>query len=107
MRNATKFFYFTVLVVLTATSIKALTESCYIIGGAVIGVIAVVSILTSLIPYFISQSMFRKYEANPDEKKHLKIWGLIIYLFCFPVKLWVIYVNIEMLKEGCGGWNFG
>jgi|GEM_PF-3357209 len=99
--------YIAVLVMLTFTTIIALMDGGYHIAGGWMAGAAFVSAITSIIPFVISRVLFKKYEANPDEKKKLKAWGLIIYLFCFPVKLWIIYCNIDLLIHGGGGWAFG
>ena len=97
---------------LATTAVLALTViwlftkfNTYILFSILVG-IGLVSIITSLLPYFIAMYLFRQYEKDP-ENKTAKIWGIILYCCCFPVKLFVIFASIyEMLYED-NHWNFG
>ena len=102
-----RIFYITVLMILTGTMIAALYDGGYHIGGGAIAGIAFASIITSLLPFYISMHLFKKYELSSNEKTYLKVWGLIIYFSCFPVKSWIIYSNIVLLINGGDGWSFG
>jgi hypothetical protein len=102
-----RFFYITVLMILTGTTLVALYDGGYHIEGGAIAGIASASIITSLLPFFISMHLFKKYELSSNEKTYLKVWGLIIYFFCFPVKIWIIISNLELLINGGSGWAFG
>jgi predicted Co/Zn/Cd cation transporter (cation efflux family) len=107
LRRNTTIIYITILFLLTATTLAALYNGGYQIGGEVVAIIAFVSIITSLLPFFISMRLFKKQESNPKGNTNLKVWGLIIYLFCFPVKCWIIISNIILLINGGDGWSFG
>jgi hypothetical protein len=102
-----KFLFITVLIILTGTTLAALYDGGYHIQSGAIAGIAFASIITSLLPFFISMHLFKKYELSANEKTSLKVWGLIIYSFCFPVKIWIIILNLELLINGGGGWAFG
>jgi len=84
-----------------------LYDGGYHINGGIIAGLALASAVTSLLPFFISMRLFRKYESNSAERSHLKVWGLIIYFFCFPVKTWIIVSNVLLLINGGDGWAFG
>ncbi len=107
LRLKARFFYITVLLILTGTTLAALYNGGYHIEGGAIAGIAFACIITSLLPFFISMHLFKKYELSSNEKNYLKVWGLIIYLFCFPVKILIIISNIELLLNGRSGWAFG
>lgn len=102
-----RFFYITVLIILTGTTLSALYDGGYHTEGGAIAGIAFVSIITSLLPFYVSMHLFNKYEFSNNEKPYLKIWGLIIYAFCFPVKIWIIYSNLALLIMGGDRWSFG
>lgn len=102
-----RYFYITVLIILTGTTLAALYDGAYHIEGGAIAGIASASIITSLLPFFISMQLFKKYELSSNEKTNIKVWGLIIYFFCFPVKIWIIISNLELLINGGSGWAFG
>lgn len=102
-----RYFYITILLILIGTTLAALYDGGYHIEGGAIAGIAFASIITSLLPFFISMNFFKKYELSSIEKKHLKVRGLIIYSFCFPVKIWIIISNLELLLLGGSGWSFG
>ncbi len=89
------------------TTLAALYDGGYHISGGAIAGIAFASLITSLLPFFISMQLFKKYESNKEEKGHLKLWGSIIYVFCFPVKIWIIISNLVLLINGGSGWAFG
>jgi hypothetical protein len=99
--------YLLVLVILLVTTAMMLWDGSYLWGSLVIAAAAILSILTSLIPYFISMKLLKIFEDNPTEKKHLKTWAFVIYTFCFPVKLCIIYINVYMLINGGPRWAFG
>ena len=99
--------YLFTLFMLITTTIIALIDGGYHIGGSVIAWIAFGSIITSLLPFFLSMFLFKKYEKGQRENLLFKIFGLIIYSFCFPIKLWIIYSNIDMYFNGGSHWAFG
>jgi hypothetical protein len=99
--------YIAVLLLLVITTLLALIDGGYHMEGGSIAGIALGSSITSLLPFFLSRFLFKKYESHPTEKKGLKTQGLIVYLFCFPVKLLVIWSNVDLLINGGTGWAFG
>lgn len=101
------FFFIIVISILTSTTLAALYDGGYHIEGGVIAGIAVASIISSLLPFFVSMHLFKKYELSYNQKTYLKVWGLIIYFFCFPVKIWMIISNVALLINGGSGWAFG
>ena len=107
LQSKARYFYITILLILTGTTFAALYDGGYHIEGGAIAGIAFASIITSLLPFFISMNFFKKHELSSIEKKHLKVRGLIIYSFCFPVKIWIIISNLELLLLGGSGWSFG
>lgn len=102
-----RFFYILVLVILTGTTVAALYDGGYHIEGGAIAGIAFASVITSLLPYFISMRLFTKYELGSNEKTNLKVRGWTIYALCFPVKIWIIILNLDLLINGGTGWSFG
>lgn len=102
-----KVFYFLVLILLIVTTLSALYNGGYHIQGGAIAGIALASIVLSLVPFFISMHLFNKYEQRSNEKEHLKTWDLLVYFFCFPVKIWIIYLNLALIIFGGDNWSFG
>lgn len=102
-----KYFYIIVLMLLIGTTLAALYDGAYHIAGGAIAGIAFASSITSLLPLFISMHLFKKYELSAHQKTSLKVWGLLIYFFCFPVKIWIIISNLDVLINGGSGWAFG
>lgn len=107
IKSKARYFYITVLIVVIGTTLSALYDGGYHIEGGTLAAIAFASIITSLLPFFIAMHLFSKYELSAYEKTHLKVWGLLIYFFCFPVKIWIIYLNLALLINGGDGWSFG
>ena len=99
--------YNSVLLVLTITTVWALLDGGYHIAGGLMGAIAVGSAIASLFPFLLSRYLLKKYETMSDNKMRYKVFGLLIYSFCFPVKLWVIYSNVDIIVNGGNGWAFG
>lgn len=91
-----------ILLVITATSLLYSGD----VHSIILGAIALISIVTSLVPYFISMYVFKKYEAEPENKAY-KIFGIALYLCCYPIKLWVIYATIYEMLFGNHHWAFG
>lgn len=106
-RRSALIFYIAVLILLAVTTLAALYDGGYHSEGGVIAGIAFVSAITSLLPFFISMHLFKKHESNRVEKTSLKVWGLILYIFCFPIKIWIIVSNLMLLINGGNGWAFG
>jgi hypothetical protein len=107
IRQNLQIIYISILIILVVTTLAALYDGGYHISGGMIAGIAFASLITSLLPFFISMHLFKKYESNKKEKGYLQVWGSIIYLFCFPVKLWIIISNLVLLINGGSGWAFG
>lgn len=106
MRKNTLFIY--LFVVAALISVIAITLSGHPgIGAGVVAGIGSVSIITSLAPFFVSRYLFKKGEPFTHYRKRYRIWGMILYVFCFPVKLWAIYVLIYLLVHGEPRWAFG
>jgi hypothetical protein len=107
LRKIARIIFITAIAILAITTLAALLDGGYhIAGGAIVG-IAIASAITSLLPFFISMHLFKKYESNPGERSKFKAWGIAIYIFCFPVKTWIIFSNILLLINGGDGWAFG
>lgn len=77
------------------------------IEAEVVSGIGFISIITSFAPFFVSRYLFKKGELYTHHRKRYRIWGMILYVFCFPVKLWAIYVLIYLLVHGEPRWAFG
>lgn len=107
LKSGVRFFYIAVILLLIATTLGALYDGGYHINGGAMAGIALASIITSFVPFFVSMYLFKKYEVSSDRKTYLKVLGFIVYLFCFPVKSWIIYLNLDLLINGGGGWAFG
>ena len=75
IRKITKIIYIFIIAILATTTLMALYDGGYHIGGGVITGIAIGSTITSLIPFFASISLFKKYEIDQTKKSHFKIWG--------------------------------
>jgi hypothetical protein len=89
------------------TTIAALYDGGYHISGGVIAGIAFTSIITSLLPFIISMRLLKKHESNRGERSKFKFWALIVYSFCFPIKICIIISNLELLINGGSGWSLG
>lgn len=107
IRKTVILIYVSVLVILLVTTLLALLDGGYHIAGGFMAGVAAGSAIASLVPFFIAMNLFKKHETDPEKHKHLKVLGWIIYPFCFPVKIWVIYSNIDLLINGGSGWAFG
>ena len=107
IRQNLRIIYNSIIILLVLTTTTALYDGGYHISGGVIAAIAFTSIITSLLPFFISMRLLKKYELNVEEKSKFKFWALIVYSFCFPVKIWIIISNLELLINGGSGWAFG
>ncbi|RYD56019.1 MAG: hypothetical protein EOP56_13870 [Sphingobacteriales bacterium] len=102
-----KYFYITILVVLTITTLIALYDGGYGIEGGTIAIIALLSIITSLLPYYLSMQLLNKHARGQYRNASYKYWAVIVYILCFPLMLWIIYLNIDLLLNGGNGWSFG
>jgi xanthine/uracil permease len=103
----TLIIYLSVLFVLVITTLMALYDGGYHTDTPVIVGVAIGSLVLSLIPFFVSRLLLKKYESGSGTESHYLVWGVIVFLFCFPVKLVVIYTNISLLINGGSGWAFG
>lgn len=93
-----------VLLVVTATS---LVYAGTHISNIVLSGIALASIVTSLVPFFISMYLFNKFETEKTNNQKYKVFGIIIYAFCFPIKTWVIIATTYEMLFGNNHWAFG
>lgn len=107
MRKKLRIIYLlSIAAVLILTAIWLFTRfNTYILFSILVG-IGLGSIFTSLAPYFIAMYLFRQYENDP-ENKSAKIWGIVFYCCCFPVKLFVIFASIHEMLYADNHWNFG
>lgn len=106
MRKKLRLIYLIVIacvLVITAVSLLSMNTR---ISNIVLAGLALISIITSLVPFFISMHVLKKYEAEP-ENKSLKIVGIAVYLCCFPIKTWVIIATIYEMLFGNNHWAFG
>ncbi|TNF48291.1 MAG: hypothetical protein EP305_05925 [Bacteroidetes bacterium] len=99
--------YAAVIFILGTTTVLALLDGGFHIAGGAIAGVAAVSAITSLLPFFLSIYLLKKYEQSERTKTYLKIIAILLYLTCFPVKLYIIYLNTDMLINGGPGWSFG
>ena len=99
--------YLIVLAVLIITTLAALYDGGYHIAGGFIAGIGFASIVTSLLPYFISRYFFKKFKERSSDNFNYEIYGWIFFLFCFPVKIWIIVFNLSLLINGGDRWAFG
>ncbi|AEA45572.1 hypothetical protein Fluta_3603 [Fluviicola taffensis DSM 16823] len=107
MRKKLRWIYLVVIALVLGISAFWLISkfNSYIIISILVG-IGLGSIVTSLVPYFISMELLKQYETKP-ERKAFKIFGIILYIFCFPIKIWVIFAIIYEILYGNNHWNFG
>lgn len=100
-----KVYLLVIAVVLVLTAVSLIYAGTHI-SNIVLAAFALIGIITSLVPYFGSMYVFKKYEADP-ENKSLKIFGIALYLCCFPIKIWVIFATIYEMLFGNNHWAFG
>ena len=107
MRKKLRFIYLlAITAVLALTAIWLFTKyNTYILFSILVG-IGLGSIVTSLAPYFIAMYLFRQYGKDPKNNT-ARIWGIILYCSCFPVKLFVIFASIHEILYADNHWNFG
>lgn len=106
MRKKLRLIYLIVIAcVLVITAVSLLYMSTRI-DTMVLGSLALISIITSFVPFFISMYVLKKYETEP-ENKSLKVFGIALYLCCFPIKTWVILATIYEMLFGSSHWAFG
>lgn len=96
-----------VLAGLIITTLAALYDGGYHIAGGAIAGIAFVSIITSLVPYFIAMYFFKKFEETSSNNDKYKIFSWLFFSFCFPIKIWIILSNLSLLINGGERWAFG
>lgn len=107
MRKAARIIYIVVILILAISTYLAVWNGGYHIAtGLYIG-LAVISAATSMLPFFVSMHFFKKAEDNREQASQFNLLGLLFYPFCFPVKLWVIYSNVDLLINGGPDWAFG
>lgn len=106
MRKKLTLIYLLVLaltIIVTAVSVFFTSTS---ITTTVLAVLAIISIITSLVPYFLSMYILKKHEAEPDNTSY-KVFGIAVYLCCFPIKIWGIFAAIHEMLFGNNHWAFG
>ncbi|MES2477968.1 MAG: hypothetical protein V4561_02700 [Bacteroidota bacterium] len=106
-QSKAKTFYISVIAILICTTLFALYDGGYGIEGGTMAGIALASIIISFLPFYLSLKLFNKYSSNSEKRMSLKFWALFFYIFCFPIKIWIIYCNIAMVINGGKGWSFG
>ena len=106
MRKILRLAYLIVIAVLLVITAISLLYANTHISNIVLAGIALISIVTSLVPYFTSMYFFKKHEAEPENKTY-KSLGIALYLCCYPIKLWVIYATIYEMLFGNNHWPFG
>lgn len=107
MSNYLRLTYWLVILILLGSTIAALLHGGYQIAGGIMAGIAFGSFVASLVPYFIAMYFFRRFKKDPLAHPHSKWMAWLFYTCCFPVKLWVIYSNIDLFIHGGYHWNFG
>jgi hypothetical protein len=98
--------YLIVLAGLISTTLAALYDGGYHIAGGIVAGVAFASVISSLIPYFIAMYFFEKFEETDSNKFNFKIFGWVFFIFCFPVKIWIILSNLNLLINGGERWAF-
>lgn len=106
MRKKLRLIYLSVIACVLIVISTALLYAGTHIDIIVLAGLGLMSIITSLVPYFLSMYVFKKYEAEPDNKAY-KVFGIVLYLCCFPIKVWVIFVTIHEMLFGTNHWAFG
>ncbi|MFT5859671.1 MAG: hypothetical protein ACI865_001775 [Flavobacteriaceae bacterium] len=107
LRRNAQIIYIVIVIIVIASTLWALYDGGYHIAGGLIAGIALGSIITSFLPFFTSMYLLKKCENEVTARLQLKISALILFSLCFPVKLWIIYSNIDLLINGGAGWAFG
>ena len=107
MRKKLRLIYLVSIAVLLVVTATSLLYAGTHISNIVLAGIALASIPASLIPYFISMYLFKKFETEKPTNRKYKVFGIIIYAFCSPVKAWVIIATIYEILFGSNHWAFG
>lgn len=105
-QNALIIYLFVVIAFFLLIPIQIVNGRTGIVSGVVTG-IGFASVITSLLPFFVSRHLFKKAESYTHYRRKYQIAAIIVYLFCFPVKLWAIYMMIYLIYHGEGRWAFG
>ncbi|WP_294674171.1 hypothetical protein [uncultured Fluviicola sp.] len=105
-KNALIIYLFVVITFLLLIPIQIVDGGLGIAGGVVAG-IGFASCVTSLLPFFVSRYLFTKAEPYTHYRRRYQIAAISVYIFCFPVKLWAIYMAIYLLYHGEPRWAFG
>lgn len=99
MRKNLRLIYLLVIgfvVIISTTSLLFRSNSISIL---VLAIFALISCVSSLIPFFISMYVLKKYEDEPENKSY-KIFGIALYLCCFPIKIWIIAATFYEMFSG-------
>ncbi|MDG1332805.1 MAG: hypothetical protein P8P74_10765 [Crocinitomicaceae bacterium] len=107
MKRRARYIYIILVLLLITTTVMALLDGGYHIIGGLMAAVAAGGLITSLLLYFISMSLFDRYESHAKSNLTVKVLAIIFFILCFPVNLWVIYSNLEILITGGPGWAFG
>ena len=103
-KNALIIYLFVITIVLVLVPIQLIYGTGpKIIGSIVLG-IGLASCVTSLLPFFVSRDLFRKAASHNVNRRRYKLAAIIVYIFCFPVKIWAICVLIYLLYYGEQRW---
>lgn len=107
-QNALIIYLFVVIIFLLLIPLQIIKANGYpgIVSGVVAG-IGLAACVTSLLPFFVSRYLFKKAEPYTHYRRRYQIAAIIVYIFCFPVKLWAIYTAIYLLFHGESRWAFG
>ncbi|WP_343633115.1 hypothetical protein [Fluviicola sp.] len=106
MRKKLRLIYLLVIAcLLVITAISLLHAGGDQIDSTVLAGIAFASIITSLVPFFMSMYFLKKSEKENSER--YRVWGIILYVLCFPVKALVILATIYEILFGSNHWAFG
>jgi Zn-dependent protease with chaperone function len=68
--------------------------------------LGLISIVSSLVPFFASMYVLKKYEAEAENTSY-KVFGIALYLCCFPIKIGVAIATIYETLFGSNHWAFG
>lgn len=107
MHKPLRTLYLITITLVFFTTTYTLLRGYYHIASFAVAGFAFGSILVSLLPFFTSQYLLKRYESGGREKKLLLILAIVLYICCFPIKIWVLYSNLDVMFNGGLHWNFG
>jgi hypothetical protein len=103
-KKALIIYLFVVIIFLVLAPLQLLYGSGPGIIGSIVAGIGLVSCITSLIPFFVSRELFKKAASDNENRRRYRLAAIIVYTFCFPVKIWAICVLIHLLYYGEQRW---